>query len=466
MHHPTLFLRRILFVCFLIINILFFTAPLYAAAPCRLSFGIYPGEQPMSSGATSTWRVVVKNTGSGMCRDVAYSIFYSDNERFVSSSSSPRAGNYYWHVGNLAVGKASKMNLVIRHAGGTEALVTEGCASARGAADACSTARAVVRSESPSAAVPAVSVSSSAVAVAGIVASKKEKGIWIWNFPSQMITQAADIQMAALARYGFNAAYITIDDYVDIVSMPEGERKQEKKKQYFSDLASVVRQANSYGLTVDAEGGAHDWATPANRWKGFALLDAVKDYNALYPDARLRGIQYDVEPHTLPDYETNKTVRLYDYIEFIDQSVSRLASSDVRLSIVIPHFFDGKQEWTPFISYGGTSVSTFDHLLGILDKKEGSSIVVMSYRNFFDGPNGTKEVSMAEVEEASQGTHRTTILIAQETGNVQPVFVTHFGQTKAELFSALAAIESSFGSYSNYGGTATHYLDPFLLMKD
>jgi hypothetical protein len=89
----------------------------------------------------------------------------------------------------------------------------------------------------------------------------------------------------------------------------------------------------------------------------------------------------------------------------------------------------------------------------------------MAYRNYFDGTGGTKEISEPEVKEASSGKYKTKIIVAQETGNVDPSYVTFYGLPKSSLLGDLTKMDNSYRGYSNYGGKAVHYIDPFALMK-
>lgn len=137
----------------------------------------------------------------------------------------------------------------------------------------------------------------------------------------------------------------------------------------------------------------------------------------------------------------------------------------MQFSVVIPHFYDAAQAWTPKIAYSGKTTHTLNHLLGILEKKPKSTILLMSYRDFFDGPNGTREISEAEIKEATQGGYATKIIVGQETGNVDPAFITFYGSTKSVVMAELVKINAGFKGYSKYGGTAVHYVDSFLELK-
>lgn len=474
------------------------------AATCTLAYSMTPGVPVINSGDTVTYAVTVKNTGTGMCRDVSYSVYYAPNETFVSATPAPRASNYYWYVGNLGSKKVARTTITTRHNASVSGTTidTEGCAAGRNVADSCGYSSVTVKSgtqivpttpttttptqstttqtgtysttqpitapvtttPTPSTTISDTTQSTTTIINMTSVPKGKEKGIWVWNFPSQMNTTAGFAQLTQLSSYGFNAVYITTDDYLDIATLPEGETKNARKAAYFLNLSKVVAKANSLGMVVDVEGGWKDWAYPHNRWKGFALIDMAKEYNLAYPNAKIRALQYDVEPYILPEYETNKEKVLTEFVEFVDQSANRLVGSDVKFSLAIPHFYDSAQAWTPTVTYNGTTAHTFTHLLRILEKKPDGMILLMSYRDFFEGANGTKEIAQVEIQEASRGGYSTQVIVGQETGNVDPAFVTFYGSTKTVVLNMLSTISSSFGTYSNYGGTATHYMDSFLAM--
>lgn len=461
-----------------------------SAASCTLAYSMTPKASVIQSGGMITYAVTVKNIGGGICRDVAYSIYYAPNETFASATPAPRAGNYYWYIGSLSSGKRATATVTTQHNSLVSGMSvdTEGCASGRNTADSCAsssvsivvstqstptTTQVVATSTIPTATQPTnVTMSTTTQSVTTpttsmaqpTITSGKEQGIWVWNYPSQMNTAIGANQLRSLASKGFNVIYMTIDDYIDIASLPDSSAKDAQKAAYFSTLSQVIQKANSLGMTVDAEAGWRDWAYQSNRWKGFALIDAMKEYNQKYPNAKIRNFQYDVEPYLLPEYETNKDTVLADYVSFVDQSVQRLVGSDINLSLSIPHFYDDKQAWTPAFAYGGVTTYTFNHLLRILEKKPGSEILLMSYRDFFAGANGTQEISQVEIQEATAGHYATNIIVGQETGNVDPAFVTFYGSTQTVVLNMLSTISSSFGSYANFGGTAVHYMDSFLAM--
>lgn len=293
----------------------------------------------------------------------------------------------------------------------------------------------------------------------------KEYGTWIWESPIQMSYAKAVQMLEYAAKENFTVVYITIDDYLHVAALSAGETKETRKQEYFTALNRIVVKAQELGVAVDVEGGWKDWGNPKNTWKGYALIDFVKEYNQLYPRAKVRGLQYDVEPYLLAAYEKDKPSVLIPFIEFIDESTAQMEEVDAQFSIVIPHFYDSTQKWTPILTYNGETAYPFTHLLNILDRKAGSSIIIMSYRNFFEGSDGVEGLSVPELKEASASGHSTKVIVAQETGDVEPDYVTFFGLPKEDLTYQLSTINASFAKYRSFGGSAVHYLDTYLELE-
>ncbi|MEK7066368.1 MAG: hypothetical protein AAB965_02225, partial [Patescibacteria group bacterium] len=446
----------------------------------KLSFSFTPDAKVISVGGVINYKASLKNIGSGVCDSSSFSVYYSDMEKFKSSTVKPSASDYYWTAGNLQVGQEYAVSISTVHNGDTSSdqISNEACATAYNGTDACvqnlifvgsgtssnsslsASSSSVASSASASSAgtgkssssltyssssfskssifssLPISSISSSVSG--GFVPPKgKEFGTWIWNSPKEMNDNYVSELLHAVSENGMNSAYVTIDDYLNISILPEGKSKDDAKKSYFESLARLIVLANSLGVAIDVEGGAKDWAIAENRWKGYALIDFVKEYNQKYPNAKVRNFQYDVEPYLLSSYENNKSSALKTYVEFIDASVVRMQSADAGFSIVIPHFYDAGQKWTPFISYNGKTTDTFSHLLDILNRKSGNTILIMAYRNFFEGNNGTRQISEYEVKQASFGNNTTNIIVAQETGNVDPSYVTFYGFSRSEFLDNL-----------------------------
>lgn len=434
-------------------------------AGCSLVFTMTPNAQSVAPGGSIAYALSIKNTGLTACQSASYSVYYADNETFVSAAPRPSASNYYWKIGTLQPGAEYAATISTKHNTAVSGIrvANEACATADNAqADACvSTQLSVDAASSAPTPAPAPVVAPTAGS-SYMPPQGKEFGVWVWSSPVQLNDAKADQILASLKNNGMNAAYITIDDYLNIASLPDGPAKTAQTASYFTALNRIVASAASRGIAVDVEGGAADWSIPANYWKAFALIDFVKKYNQQYPSAKIRGLQYDVESYLLPSYEGNKASVLSSYIAFIDAAVSQMQGMDAAFSVVIPHFYDSTQKWTPPFLYDGKRVFAFTHLLNILQKKPGSTIIIMSYRNYFRGADGVQGLSVPELTESSLSKYSTKVIIAQETGNVDPWYVTFYGMSKTDFLAAANTIYAGFAGYSSFNGVSVNYLDPFL----
>ncbi len=280
--------------------------------------------------------------------------------------------------------------------------------------------------------------------------SKHEYGVWVWSSPFVLGNKIySTINEAKLAK--FNAIYISIDDFLSIDKV--------YKRKYFEALEKFISYANFNDINIDVVAGSKEWAQPKNRWKAYAFIDFVIEYNNEYPNAKIRGLQYDVEPYLLSNYENNKKSVLSDFVEFVDIVSTRISEyKNFGLSVVLPHFYDSNQKWTPLITYKGVTSSTFDHVVDSLSQVDSSSILLMSYRNFFDGDNGVDDISRTEIETQ---TSNTKIIIAQEVGNIYPRYATFYGISKKKLFIQLNRIQNTYENMESYGGVAINYFSKF-----
>lgn len=293
----------------------------------------------------------------------------------------------------------------------------------------------------------------------------KEYGTWVWISPIEMTQTNMYSIVSSAKENGINVIYVTIDDYLDVYLLPEGTLKESRKADYSRSLESLIKTASENGVQIDVESGGRDWGEPTERYKGYALVKFAIEYNASHPNYPIRGFQYDVEPYILAKYQTNKLEVLTNFLELVDETASLLKDSNVRFSVAIPHFYDHTHAATPQVNFKGSLKHPFDHLLTIMDSGPSNSIIIMAYRNFFTGPNGVQELVNVEMLTASQEEHNTKIIITQETGEIEPAYVTYFGLTRAYYNSQISLINTEYQTYSSFGGVAVHYLDTFLNLE-
>ena len=285
------------------------------------------------------------------------------------------------------------------------------------------------------------------------IASRYEYGIWLWKSPLDLNKEECETILSKLRVNKFNRVYITTDDFLTI--------KKDQKMEYFDKLYHFVKVAKKNNIIVDVVVGDTSWAKPEFRHKACQFIEMVVKYNSMHPDAKLNRLQYDIEPYLLDKYNKNKKKYLTDLIAFTNTVSNHLKKHpDIGLSIVIPHFYDNNQDWTPKILYNGIYKSTFEHINLILRKINNSTLIIMAYRNYFFGKNGVNDIIQVEFNMISEQKN-PKLIVAQETTKTFPRYTSFYGHSQSELFRQLNIIYSNFGKLPSFGGIAIHSFDGY-----
>jgi hypothetical protein len=296
---------------------------------------------------------------------------------------------------------------------------------------------------------------------------EEEHGTWLWTPIMQMTPEYMSSIVAGAKAEGVNVIYLSLDSYLDIVAERSEEAKEALEAVFRDKLKTFIWLANQEGIEVDAEAGWRNWAEEGHVYKPFLIVSFVKEFNEL-SEQKFRGFQYDVEPYLLDEYgasEEGKAAVLKNFLKLVDETAAFLKDSDLELSVVVPEFYDKRDEMTPKFEYKGKRDFAFKHLLGVLEEKPGSSVIIMSYRNFAEGEDGSIEVSKNEMNTAKRGRFGTNIIIAQETGNVLPDYITFHNTSKSYMQEQTEKLRSAFASDRNFQGLSFHYANAYLELE-
>jgi hypothetical protein len=106
-------------------------------------------------------------------------------------------------------------------------------------------------------------------------------------------------------------------------------------------LAAFVRAAGARGMRVLSVDGDPHMVLPGQQAALARMVRAYAAYNAgAAPDARLAGLQFDVEPYLLPEYGAGKIDWDARYLAMAH--TLREAAGGLRLELVVPFWWDGK----------------------------------------------------------------------------------------------------------------------------
>jgi hypothetical protein len=296
---------------------------------------------------------------------------------------------------------------------------------------------------------------SSAVASTGTGA---EMGAWEWNPVTETSATAQQQAINNAAANHFTAIYLSLGDFF--------EQQPTQLTGYENKLETFLKLASQKHIVVDAEAGASSWSTSGNT-QAAQILAFVQTFNQSHA-IKFRGVQYDIEPYTLPVYATDPTDVLTEYVSLAESLVKSAAqeSPALPISFDIPFFYDSATDATPVITLDGVTEHPYEQLLRVLGAGSGgisNHLLIMAYRNSAGGAGGTISLVQNEISEANET--NVKILIAQETGPATPSYVTFYGLPKSTFTAQAAQIGQAFSPDSSYGGISVEDLDTYLQLK-
>jgi hypothetical protein len=300
------------------------------------------------------------------------------------------------------------------------------------------------------------------------VSEGKEIGAWIWDPVNEMSTSTMAQLVDAASENHFNAIYLSIDAYLEIEAMPASAARSAALQNFSSAAYNFISLAHQKNISVDAEAGETDWGEPQNYQLADDIMDFVVAFNASH-DGKFRGVQYDVESYSLPQYTTDPATVLAQYVGLVENLVQQdtvlAAPSNAPSASVSPGAPSGAQLPLTMIVpyfYASSSYGQIIQSLGQLPDGDGR-MMVLAYRNTASGSDGSIALARPEITDADAAD--VSVLIAQETGDVQPASITFYGMSKGNLFSAVQEINAAFSSDRAYGGIAVDYLQSFSALQ-
>jgi len=309
------------------------------------------------------------------------------------------------------------------------------------------------------------------LAPAAAPSGRAPRSSWIWNAAEWR--ERGDALLDWAASEGLDELFITVPLADGAVAEPAA-------------LAALVRRAGARGVAVTAVDGDPHMVLPEQHGASAARARAYAAYNAAAEAAaRLKSMQFDVEPYLLPAALLEPAQRDRRYLELA--AALRQAAGSMRLDFVVPFWWDAKP----------------DLLRGLARHADG--LVVMDYRTdpaqimrfaapFLDwGVEHGKRVRIAleagpiapeqqrryrRLEAGSKG----DLLLVQHDGQQLLVLLrtpgtlpgaqayalagsrtidgsaTTFHRDKAALTRILPQLEQAFGAWNSFDGMALHEL--------
>jgi len=285
-----------------------------------------------------------------------------------------------------------------------------------------------------------------------------------WHDAGQLSRHQALERLRFLHRRGFETVYLSLGDYLDVADQPESPEQRARLRELRRHLRHYVADASRLGLAVHAVGGGPTWTEEPLRYLGSKLVELVADYNAgVGAWERLGGVQLDIEPYALPGFFDDEEAALVAYLETLDGIVGtyRRVARHLELGFAVPFWFDGRGGSPGPVRFGGATKPAIHHVIDLVKDRRRVYLVVMSYRNFARGADGSIVNARDELGYARSVDARCGLVVGQQFGDVQPPEITFHGRGRRDFENAAEQIVEAFGRFPQFRGLAVDDVDGY-----
>jgi hypothetical protein len=289
-----------------------------------------------------------------------------------------------------------------------------------------------------------------------------QAAVFAWQPFTRTPAQAWPKLIESLREAGITTVYLAIERYADLYEAPAGRMRGMALARFTADLRAVVATASDEGMTVHALAGNPRWGDADYRYLPLVLVRYVRRYNAAAgARERLAGINFDIEPYAQPGFARRPEKVLGEYLE----TVARLARATARrpaisLGLEIPSWFfrHGPGPHRRLCVRSGCK-PVGEHALDALSENARSYAVVMAYRSFTNGPNGSLALAAPAFAYVAANRLPVGLRVGQETQPADSAHVSFAGRDRRALVSAITRIVRAFAPEPSFRGVTINDLE-------
>jgi hypothetical protein len=301
--------------------------------------------------------------------------------------------------------------------------------------------------------------------------NRPPRSTWVWDRSEWRERGDALIDWAA--AQGLGEVFVTVPLLDARVAEPEA-------------LAAFVRRAGARGVAVTAVEGDPHMVLPDQHAPSSARARAYAAYNAgAEPAARLKGMQFDVEPYLLPATVLDPAQRDRRFLELA--AALRQASGSMPLEFVVPFWWDSKRELLRELARHADGLAVMDYRTdpgqiqrfaapfldwGVEHRKrvrialEAGPIAAeeqLRYRRVEAGAKGDLLLTEHEGQQVlvllrAPGVVSQGRMYALGGSRIIDGSATTFHRDKAAMMRLLPQLENVFGAWKSFNGMALHEL--------
>lgn len=223
-------------------------------------------------------------------------------------------------------------------------------------------------------------------------------------------------------------------------------------------FASFLALAADAGITVESLDGEPEMALAENHAVTLAKLDTMLRFNATLPsDHQLVGFHYDIEPYTLPQWNSPKRTQIMT--QYLDLFAALRRKLDAQkqgkkllLAASIPFWYDlpGENGRGYSLKYQGQVKNFHQFIQDVTDY-----VAIMSYRTLADGEDSITSHIAAEMAYAEQLAR--FVCAGMETIQLpETPDITFWDHSPQEFFDQLGQVRQILAGRPGFGGVLTH----------
>lgn len=272
------------------------------------------------------------------------------------------------------------------------------------------------------------------------------RAVWTWEPDSYAMleeVEAAEEALAFLRAKRVRIVYLYADAY--------GGRNLvlERPELYRRLIARFHREGlQVYALLGSAYLHTEEYMLHKRRKAAMAMFQRVLDYNAkAVPSERFDGINLDIEPHILAQWETQREQLLGQFLDMSHAFMVFKHQSGQVLEVgpAIPFWWDGIE-----LTWRGVRKPMSEHTIDLYDY-----VALMDYRNRAEGPDSIISHAADEMDYASRVGKRVVIGLELTPNDLPKVTFNHLPE--GDLERAIALTERAYGGRPAFAGFALHH---------
>lgn len=273
------------------------------------------------------------------------------------------------------------------------------------------------------------------------------RAVWTWEAESgAMVEDPAVTQEAAayLQSQRIDTVYLYADAY-------QGHNLIVEQPQLYRAFIERLhrRHMKVYALLGSAYLHTENYVLPAYREQAEAMFRRVVEYNAAAPaTARFDGVNLDIEPHILDQWNDHTRERLLaGFLDMGDalMKIKREHHATLAVGPAIPFWLDGIElEWK------GVRRPASEHVIDLFDY-----VAVMDYRHKAEGSDSILSHAASEIAYADRVGKKVVIGLEVSPNELEKVT---FDQAGPKVFEqALGTVERALRHDPSFAGFAIHH---------